>query len=137
MKRIFVCSKLAASPAYTFQENLEFAKLCCRVVVKMGHAPYAPHLLCTQFLNDDDKQEREQGIQIGHLYLKGCHELWTFRRNSEEINSTGMRRDIGMAIEYGLSIKNLIVYPLSDDNVRIEIIDVGEVWKRVGKEFKI
>lgn len=137
MKRIFVCSRLAADSKYTFEQNLEFAKLCCRVVVKMGHAPYAPHLLCTQFLNDDDKQERKMGLEIGHLYLKGCHELWTFRRDSEDINSTGMRQDISMAIEYGLPIKNLIIHPLTGDNVRVEIIDVGEVWKRVGREFTL
>jgi len=137
MKRIFICSKLAPCSKYTLEQNLEFAKLCCRVVTKMGHAPYAPHLLCTQFLDDGKKEERQQGIQIGHIYLMACHELWTFRRNLEDINSTGMRQDIGMAIEYGLPIKNIIIYPLEDDNVRIEIIDIGEVWKRVGREFRV
>jgi hypothetical protein len=137
MKRIFVCSRLAPDAKYTFKENLDFVRLCCKVVVKFGHAPYAPHLLCTQFLDDTKAEERDMGIQIGHLYLKGCHELWTFRRNTEEINSTGMRQDIGMAIEHGLPIKNLILHPLSDDGVRVEIIDIGEVWKRVSKEITV
>lgn len=137
MKRIFIASRLAPDSQFTFEQNQDFARTCCKIVVSFGHAPYAPHLLCTQFLDDTKPDERSMGIQIGHLYLKVCHELWTFRRDSEEINSTGMRQDIGMVIEYGLPIKNLIIYPISDDGYRVEIIDIGEVWKRVSKEIRL
>ncbi len=47
----------------------------------MGYAPFAPHLLYTSFLDDDDLQQRALGIQLGLQFMEACDEVWIYTGN--------------------------------------------------------
>ncbi len=60
-------------------DNLLYAEALCRFVTMRGDAPFASHVFCPQFLNDNISEERELGIQIGftigqhaQLTVVGC-----------------------------------------------------------------
>lgn len=60
-----VCTPLTDPDKDVVLNNVIFAKKVCRAVVDAGHTPFAPHLLFTQFLNDDIPEERDAGIDMG------------------------------------------------------------------------
>lgn len=117
MKRIFVCSRLRpwglsaekyegrcidSTPLLASEGerdivcgcagcNVKRAKVLCKRVSDAGHAPYAPHLFCTQFLDDRDEKQRAAGIAIGLAFLQTCDELWYDDRYGL---SEGMRAEI-------------------------------------------
>ena len=68
--------------------------------------PCAPHIYCTQFLNDDIPEEREMGIHIGNKILQSwCDELWVFGVRSIQDASAGMREEIAIARENSIPVK--------------------------------
>ena len=52
--------------------------MACRILSTLGFLPLAPHLYFTQFLKDEEKQERNTGIQLGMQWLEEADELWVF-----------------------------------------------------------
>lgn len=62
--------------------------------------PFAPHLLFTQFLNDDDPTERRAGLFFGVEMLKRCNELWAFGQPTE-----GMALEIQEAKLLGMCVR--------------------------------
>lgn len=48
-----------------FARNIRYARLACLDCVKRGEAPYASHLLMTQFLDDATPEERKVGMEAG------------------------------------------------------------------------
>lgn len=54
------------------EKNVEYAKDCLKDSLKRGESPIVSHLLFPQVLNDNDTQEREQGIQAGLNWLEGA-----------------------------------------------------------------
>ena len=94
MKRIFVCSPYAGDVEF----NELVAETLCHQVVKMGHAPFAPHLLYPRFLDDQNNAEREIGIRTGHTFLEVCHEVWVYTGNGI---SPGMQCEIDYARKIG------------------------------------
>lgn len=86
LKLIFVCSPFAGNVEY----NISRAKGYSRYVMSKGFIPLAPHLLFPQFLDDEDKEEREMGITYGLYLLKKCNSIWVFGGKITE----GMLREI-------------------------------------------
>jgi len=83
-----------ASPfAGDTKRNIINAREYCRFAVSKGCIPLAPHLHYPQFLNDDDKRQRDLGLRFAMILLKKCDALWVF---GDRI-SGGMRREIAMA----------------------------------------
>ena len=58
---IFVCSPYRGDT----ETNTQNARRYCRLVVEQGGIPFAPHLLFTQFLNEDKAAERRRGLWMG------------------------------------------------------------------------
>jgi hypothetical protein len=58
--------------------NIERAKRYCLFVISKGGVPFAPHLLYTQFLDDNNRDERNTGLHCGNVILEKCDELWAF-----------------------------------------------------------
>lgn len=108
-KKIFVCSNFRPTPKYSMKQNVEYAASCCQFVAKLGHAPFAPHLMCPWFLREDDVDQRNTGIEIGLEYMKNCEELWCFLRSSLDIKSDGMKTEISNAVNLGLKVYDLIL----------------------------
>lgn len=70
--------------------NEAFARNVCRYAVECGHAPFAMHLLYTQFLDDLAPDERTAGIECGLSWTTHAEEVWFCLRPGEEL-SRGMK----------------------------------------------
>lgn len=89
MPIVYICSPYAGD----VETNVQKARLYCRFAVDKGYIPIAPHLLFTQFLNDDNPKERQLGIFFGNAVMSKCSEVWVF---GEHI-SNGMEAEIKRA----------------------------------------
>lgn len=107
MNKVFVCSPLSGDVA----KNIENAKKYARFAASMGNAVFVPHLLYTQFLNDELEDERNIGIQSGIEFLKLCDEIWVFAKDYESC-TPGMRMEIDTALK-NPSLKLKYVDPIS------------------------
>lgn len=86
---VYICSPYAGN----VETNVQKARRYCRFAVDKGYIPIAPHLLFTQFLNDDSPKERQLGIFFGNVVMSKCSEVWVF---GEHI-SNGMEAEIKRA----------------------------------------
>ncbi len=94
MKRIYLCSRYAEDTA----NNVAVAERLCRKVVEAGHAPFAPHLIHTRFLDDRDPSERVLGIACGLTFMAVCDEVWVYTADGV---SSGMGRELDHAFQLG------------------------------------
>ena len=95
---IFVCSPYRGGT----ETNTQNARRYCRLVMEQGGIPFAPHLLFTQFLDEENAAERRQGLRMGMEMLKLCDELWAFGEPTE-----GMRMEIAQAERLGIPVCRL------------------------------
>lgn len=95
---IFVCSPYRGET----EANIQNARRYCRLVMKQGGIPFAPHLLFTQFLDEDKAAERRQRLRMGMEMLKLCDELWAFGEPTE-----GMEMEIAQAERLGVPVCRL------------------------------
>lgn len=93
---IFICSPYRGD----VEANKENARRYCRHVYERGGIPFAPHLLFTQFLNDDVPEERDAGLCLGLELLARCDALWAFG-----IPTMGMAMEIQEAKRLGISLR--------------------------------
>ena len=87
---VYICSPLAGDMAKN-QEN----------AVDAGYIPIAPHIYFPQFMNDNDRKERDLALFIDIALLSKCAELWVF---GERISS-GMSIEIEKAKRKGQLIR--------------------------------
>jgi hypothetical protein len=99
MKTIYVCSPLRGD----IRGNIEKAKRYCRHIAVCGDIPIAPHVYCTQFLDDTRESERKIGMTIGLELLKICDELWAFGDRVSE----GMAAEIEIARRRRMAIRHI------------------------------
>ena len=95
---IFVCSPYRGDK----ETNTQNARRYCRLVLKQGGIPFAPHLLFTQFLDEGKAEERRLGLHLGAEMLRLCDELWAFGKPTE-----GMRMEIEQAERLGIPVCRL------------------------------
>ena len=99
MMKVYVCSpfrpvsKDPKRAEKVLARNIRRAKFACELLTKLGYLPIAPHLYFPQFLNDNNPEERENGMMLGRELLCGCDELWVFGRHISE----GMEAEIRQA----------------------------------------
>lgn len=99
--KVFVCSEYGGK-----WDNILSARKYCSWTIAQGHAPFAPHLLYTQFLSEEPL-ERQLGLDAGLQYLACCDEMWVFSIEGEL--SSGMNTEIKFALEEGIPIRWLAV----------------------------
>lgn len=104
MKRIFVASAWRANTPEEAQKNLERAIAACRDVALAGHAPFAPHLFYTRFLDDNTETERAAGMAAGREFLSVCNELWVYGPESP-----GVRAEIAHAITLSIPVYRITI----------------------------
>ena len=99
LKRVFICSRYSGDT----EKNVLIAQRICRLAMssRMGYAPFAPHLIYPQFLNDDVEHEREMGIEAGKAFLHACDEVWVYEADGI---SAGMEKEIAYAKSIGKPI---------------------------------
>lgn len=93
---IFVCSPYRGD----VETNVGNARCYCRLVIKQGGIPFAPHLLFTQLLDDSIADERRLGMDMGLEMLKFCNGLWAFGPPT-----SGMLEEIGTARALGIPVR--------------------------------
>ena len=98
MKRplIFICSPYRGD----VDANIHNAHRYCRFALIHSGIPFAPHLLFTQFLNDDDPPERDAWLSLGLEMLARCDELWAFGMPTE-----GMKMEMLEAQRLGVPVR--------------------------------
>ena len=101
LKRVYICSRYRADERHTVESNIDRALYACAIAVDRGCAPIAPHLLYPQFLDDNDPEERKQGIEAGMAWIEACDELWQWGATVSE----GMAKEIARAKELGIPVK--------------------------------
>jgi len=119
MKKIFVCSQYKGD----VERNVTVARECCRFVISIGSAPFAPHLLYPQFLNDLVAEARVLGLEAGETFLAVCDEVYVFTDEAATISS-GMHREI----EQAKSLKKLIrTFTYRDTGNGFVFLDRGQM----------
>lgn len=86
---VYVCSPYSGDTL----KNTENARRYSRFAFEQGRIPIAPHLLFTQFLDDNNPIEREMGMHFGNVLMSLCREVWVFG----DIISPGMDAEIRRA----------------------------------------
>jgi len=94
---VFICSPFAGD----VEQNLENARRYSKYAAEQGAIPFAPHLIFPQFMDDNDKSQRDLGIFFGLVLLGKCDAMWVFGGTL----SRGMKLEITKAQKRGLTIK--------------------------------
>ena len=103
---VFICSPYrpeSDDPEEQSREilrNIKLARIGCKIAVSRGCAPFAPHLLYPQFLDERDDEQRKAGMKIGLQYLNLCDEMWVLGMKITE----GMAAEIAAANANGIPI---------------------------------
>lgn len=101
MRKIFICSPFSCQTEKEKANYTALVKDLCKLAIEEQSAPFAPHLLYPQFLDDNNSLERSLGILSGISFLHACDELWY----SEKYGiSAGMRKEMEEAKRWGLKI---------------------------------
>lgn len=72
MEKVYIISRYTAPTPEERQFNIDVCRYFCRLLAKQGIRPVAPHLFYTQFINDDNPEERSLGLQFGIAELDDC-----------------------------------------------------------------
>ena len=96
-KIVFICSPFAGD----IEGNTRRARRYGRFAVTEKAVPIIPHLMYPQFLEEDDPEERQLGIDMGLTLLRKCNELWVFGNRI----SSGMRLEIARAKRWNIPIR--------------------------------
>ena len=96
-KLVFICSPYKGD----IQVNTTRAKRYGRYAVTKRQVPIIPHLMYTQFLNEDSYDERAMGLEMGLILLSKCQEIWVFGSRI----SKGMEMEIEKAKELKIPIR--------------------------------
>ncbi len=100
-KLVYICSPYRGN----VRRNTTIARRICRSIIREDSGwtvPVAPHLLYTQFLNDEDEKERELGLRTGRNLLTKCDELWAYIPANGP--TEGMKGEIAMAECLGIPV---------------------------------
>lgn len=131
MKKIFACSPYKSDTPEGLIRNIRIARGLCRHIAQKGHVPIAPHLIFTQFLNENDPTERIIGINCGLELLKVCDELWWYSPDNKI--TPGMEIEIeaaGNKPKYAIS-GNFYLPKLDWENPGIGIPTIENIQKHL------
>lgn len=95
---MYICSPLRGD----IERNIAKANGYCRFAAAQGVVPLAPHVIFTQFLDEDIPEERTKGLLMGLELLKYCSELYVFGNRVTEgmLGEIKTARRLGIPIQY-------------------------------------
>ncbi len=94
-RKIYVCSRYRAESSEELDHNIEVARSYCKRIAQTGNIPIAPHLYFPQFSNDNNRDEREFGMQCGMMLMKEADRMFVVIEN--EVISEGMEAEMKYA----------------------------------------
>lgn len=127
-KKVFICSpfrpcgETEEEKKKDLHRNEQLARYACRYATEHGYMPLAPHLYFTQFMDDADPQDRENGIRYGLKWLEDCDEIWVIERRVTD----GMRREIYKARKRGMKEKHLVISLKPEERILNDLL--GEIF---------
>lgn len=92
---LYVCSPYRGE----IRRNKEYARELTRAAINSGFAPVTVHLYLTEVLDDNNPQERSQGMAAGQDIMKQCSYILVGAKYGL---SEGMREEITLAVRKGL-----------------------------------
>ena len=84
------------------ERNRCYARRCLHHSLSMGESPLAFHLLYTQVLNDDDKNEREKGMLLSEEWYETAEMVAAYLDFGV---TKGMQRGMDLATKLGMPIE--------------------------------
>ena len=125
---VYVCSPYSAKEKFIFDGQLKWTIKISRELVLSRVAIIVPHLYLTQVLSDEDKKERELGLESAKILIEKCDAM--FVSVSKHI-SEGMEGEIDRAEELDVPI----YYFKSIEELKIQIekakLDLGQGNKKI------
>lgn len=94
---VYICSPYRGD----VKENVKRARAFSRFAVEENTIPFTPHLLFPQFMDDDNKKERELAMFMNTIFLRKCQEIWVL----DDYISDGMDEEIKLAQKYNKKIR--------------------------------
>ncbi len=98
MKRVFIASPLRGD----IERNQRYARAALRDSLDRGEAPFVPHLLYDQVLDDAVPEQRQQAITAALAMLEACELLAVY---ADLGISEGMRGEIERAKALGIAFE--------------------------------
>ena len=89
MRLVYISSPLRGD----VERNIQRARDYCAYAASCGVIPLAPHTIFTQYLDDEQPEQREQGLRMGRDLMWRCDDLWVVGSTI----SSGMREEIELA----------------------------------------
>lgn len=103
MKRaVFVGSPFAAADDAGYALHRRYALACMRDSIQRGEAPFVPHLLWTQTLDDRIHAERELAMEMGTAWLARASLLALY---TDLGTSAGMAQEQAFADRAGIKVE--------------------------------
>lgn len=103
LKLAYCASSFRAATPEEAHANVRRARALCKYALSKGYTPYAPHLLLTQFLADENPEERKLGIEAGLAVMAKCEAFFVCSEDLE--TSRGARAELDSAeYDYELEI---------------------------------
>jgi hypothetical protein len=96
-KIVFICSPFTGD----IEGNTIRARRYGYFAANKNAVPIIPHLMYPQFLDENDLEERQLGIDMGLILLSKCHEIWAF---GDKL-STGMSKEVMKARQWNIPIR--------------------------------
>ena len=133
MKKVVIESPYRGHSTVERERNRRYAISCMIDSMKRGEAPYASHLLYTQFLNEENKNERNLGIEMGLTWGEEAELVAVYKDLGVSKGMTlGIRRakKNGKTIEYRkLAVSELLI--------NLDYISLSTIALEVSKMFNI
>jgi nucleoside 2-deoxyribosyltransferase len=103
MRKVYICSPYRAKDEAELDRNIDYAQELTKLALEADLAPITPHLYMTQCLNENNEQERAQGMAAGMELLKICDFVIAGIKYGI---SNGMQQEINAALELGIKVVN-------------------------------
>ena len=105
MKRVFICSPFRGQKRLLYER---YARELCNFAIEEGCAPFAPHLLFPQFMDDHSPTERELALIAGKVFMACCEEFWYG-------SAWGISESMKDEIEYAAKSVGIPVFEIKKD----------------------
>ena len=114
MTTVFVASPYAGDIA----KNVRYAWACVADSLMRGEAPFAPHLLYTEVLDDADPEMRMWGMDAGKEWLKKAQKLVLY---VDFGNSPGMLAEESFARMHGVPVERRTIPEVVAEMIGVEV----------------
>ena len=119
----------AKTPAEQFR-NKKYAILCMQDSISRGEAPYASHLLYTQFLIEENNEQRNLGIEIGLAWGEKAVKTVVYQ-------DFGLTSGMNYGIRHALKCNRPVEYREISDKISHNVDSLGALSLLISEYFSV